>query len=605
MNKRPVLQFCVWGAFLALLVILIVRTASYSVASEQEKRPVIKLSNVTVSVNGETLSKKLPRSIDKLPARTPVTVTVDVTPKEGDFLYIKSVYSPIKVYADETLIYSSGQPGTFPSFMQDPATTVGFARFPLTNRTVHLRAEYLSPTSRDMLTIHPMLMGTQTALVRHLCAELGFSFAFAVLLIFGGLLLIFVALFVISYEKKGIAFLWLGLFALSAGAWTFGECNLTGLLIRNPTLLYLLAFAGLFALPVPMIRFGLTVVKFHRRRALVAVNLVLGVSASIALLLQLLGVVSLSKSMYVFHVIEPLALCVFAGHLLYESVHYHEETAERFLMPMAVLALFSVLEVINYNVHITYIMSLFFQIGIFIFLLMTGVIGGMFVREALQLRSREQRMQYEMQLMEFRMEEESKHQRLLLENQEAVRAQRHDLRHQLAVIRSFSEKADSTQLTEYLDSLVAAIPTEQGRSYCENAAVNAIVSHYAAQAEQQGIELSILLAVPAHPEHVPDSSLCVVIGNLLENAIEACCRMKEGKRFIRLRSRLQYDILTVTMDNSFDGVARQKDGQFLSSKREEIGTGLRSVTAMAGKYGGGTSFKTDGNIFLSSVYFKI
>ena len=81
--------------------------------------------------------------------------------------------------------------------------------------------------------------------------------------------------------------------------------------------------------------------------------------------------------------------------------------------------------------------------------------------------------------------------------------------------------------------------------------------------------------------------------------------MKEGKRFIRLRSRLQYDILTVTMDNSFDGVARQKDGQFLSSKREEIGTGLRSVTAMAGKYGGGTSFKTDGNIFLSSVYFKI
>jgi sensor histidine kinase regulating citrate/malate metabolism len=111
--------------------------------------------------------------------------------------------------------------------------------------------------------------------------------------------------------------------------------------------------------------------------------------------------------------------------------------------------------------------------------------------------------------------------------------------------------------------------------------------------------------VPEYPEQISDSNLCVILGNLFENAIEACGRMTEGHKFIRLRSRLQYGTLTVTMDNSFNGVVSQKDGKFLSSKRNEIGTGLQSVSAIAEKHGGGASFETDGMVFLSSVYLRL
>ncbi|MEG1447678.1 MAG: GHKL domain-containing protein, partial [Ruthenibacterium sp.] len=61
-------------------------------------------------------------------------------------------------------------------------------------------------------------------------------------------------------------------------------------------------------------------------------------------------------------------------------------------------------------------------------------------------------------------------------------------------------------------------------------------------------------------------ALCIIFGNLLENGIEACNRMTAGTKFIRLRSRLQYGTLTVTMDNSFHGIITKSSGKFLSSK---------------------------------------
>ena len=93
------------------------------------------------------------------------------------------------------------------------------------------------------------------------------------------------------------------------------------------------------------------------------------------------------------------------------------------------------------------------------------------------------------------------------------------------------------------------------------------VSHYATRCQQEGIAFTARLTVPAQNEGLDDRALCVVFANLLENGVEACGRMAGGKKFIRLNSSLEYGVLTITMDNSFDGQARQEDGKFLSSKR--------------------------------------
>ena len=208
----------------------------------------------------------------------------------------------------------------------------------------------------------------------------------------------------------------------------------------------------------------------------------------------------------------------------------------------------------------------------------------------------EEQLRFEASLLEIQITEQKKYSRLMVEHAE-------DLRRQLTAIQSLTRE-DNAPLRAYLDDLLDAIPAAP-QIYCENQAVNAIVSHYAALCREQGVEADIRLTVPGKTEHVTDAELCVIFGNLLENALEACARMTEGRKFIRLHSTAHLGILTVTLDNSFDGQARQMDGKFRSSKRDDFGVGLASIQAVARRRGGDARFEPDGRVFRSSVYVRV
>lgn len=585
------------------------QTPSY-LGSVQRVERVLALTGGTETGEAETGGTEadipLPYTFSGLAPRTPVTLTAEIPVNEGDCLYVKSVYAPLRVYADGTLIYESGQEGSCPRFMEDPATTV--AVLPLDGFTgmVRLRLEYLSPRTRSTLSVQPFLAGRLADILACLLETMGGPFIMSIVQILLGLLLVFIAVTIILFERRGVAFLYLGLSSLAVGIWCFGECNLTGLIIPNPTLLYLLAFAGLYTVPIPLLLFAGTTISFHSQYPLRFLCLADLSAAAVAFLLQLLGIAGFSRSLRVFHVLVSCSLLVLAGYILYEGIRYRNQSARRFFLPMAVLTLSAGLEVVNYSLRFTDVLSSIFQIGAIVFMLMTGVIGGLFVRDALCLTQQKQQLAFEVSLMETQIKEQKKHHQVLLQNAEALREQRHNLRHQLVVIRSYSEEGNNRQLTGYLDTLIAQIPPEQKTLYCENMAVNAIISHYAAIAEERGIACSIRLTVPEHLEQITDSSLCVIFGNLFENAIEACARMTgEGQRFIHLNSRLQYKTLTITMDNSFDGRFTEKDGRLVSSKRDDFGVGTGSVAAVAARHGGSARFEADGRVFLSSVYVRV
>ena len=214
-----------------------------------------------------------------------------------------------------------------------------------------------------------------------------------------------------------------------------------------------------------------------------------------------------------------------------------------------------------------------------------------------------QRLIFESRLMETQIAEQKKHSQLMVEHMAELRRQRHDLRHQLTAIRGLAGDTNP-QLSKYIDDLLDTIPAAP-QEYCENQAVNAIVSHYAALCREQGIETDIRLSVPTRTEQTTDAELCVIFGNLIENALEACGRMTEGKKFIHLGSRVDMGLLTIIMDNSFHGQFKQEHGKYFSSKRDDFGVGLSSIQAVARKRGGDARFETDGNVFHSSVYMQI
>ena len=103
---------------------------------------------------------------------------------------------------------------------------------------------------------------------------------------------------------------------------------------------------------------------------------------------------------------------------------------------------------------------------------------------------------------------------------------------------------------------------------------------------------------------VHDSHLSVVLGNALQNALEACQRLSDKEeRFIELLARVRGGFLILEVKNSFDGmVIYDSEGKIKSGKLEDDhGLGLESVADIAGQYHGYYFAGPEGKIFVLRV----
>lgn len=165
---------------------------------------------------------------------------------------------------------------------------------------------------------------------------------------------------------------------------------------------------------------------------------------------------------------------------------------------------------------------------------------------------------------------------------------RHDMRHHFLAIDGFINHKDPEGLRKYIRQSMPLFPARSVHFYCDSVAVNSLLCYYKEQAETAEIPLDLDISLARTPP-VSDTELCIIIGNLLENAIEACNRMKSRERFIKARlSMVSTSILVIQVSNSYEGAVRQApDGTFLSSKlKNRKGIGLSSVLSTTDKYNG-------------------
>lgn len=594
----------------SILLVILLTFITYETKTDRYVPPKLAEEVQTVtdfrySINDEYQGEiKLPHNFENLSPRTSVTLETEILIQADDSLLLKTVYAPFRLYVNDQLCYEYGQDGTYPDFLLDPPTVTAMIPLPYTGSIQRLKIEYLSPTQRSILTIPNMSIGNEATLLTPLFKKHGIPFLFSLLLIFIGLSMSLFAGLIIREEKVTAAFLWLGLFSLATGIWGFGECDLTALFFPYPALLYILAFSGFFTILIPLLRFGILVLNLHHKMPL-QITLVINKIAVIgALTLQGLGFVGLSRSMYLFHLLIPLSLIIFSACILWESIRYKNIAAKRFALPLSTITAFAMLELINYQFRFIDALSLFFQLGVLSLIISLGYIGAKFIKESLRIKAEKIRLEFEIALMERQLDVQKMQYLMLTKNAEAVKAQRHDLRHQLAVIKGYNDLGNTKSLSAYLDELINKIPVESG-ILCKNFAVNAVALYYLALAKSEDFEVDLKLIIPEKNAKIQDSDLCIIIGNLFENAIEACRNVAHRKPFINLYSRLQNDTLVIVADNSFDGFYDEKDGTFLSRKRNGKGTGISSVQAVTTKYNGTAKFEAQEKVFMASIYIKL
>lgn len=162
---------------------------------------------------------------------------------------------------------------------------------------------------------------------------------------------------------------------------------------------------------------------------------------------------------------------------------------------------------------------------------------------------------------------------------------RHDWRHHLLLLDGFAGRGDLDGVKSYLRQLMPAYSAEGELSVCENHAADVILRHWAAIAGAEGIRMKVCVKIP-QAFFVMDMDLCVIFGNLTENAIEACRNQQDRERYIEIRADIKEKQLIATFQNSSSNEVLVKNGVYYSTKHEGPGIGLSSVRKVAEKYGG-------------------
>ena len=137
-------------------------------------------------------------------------------------------------------------------------------------------------------------------------------------------------------------------------------------------------------------------------------------------------------------------------------------------------------------------------------------------------------------------------------------------------------------------------------AYCENHAINAILSYYAQIAENAGTTLEIQAQMEKEIP-VPEPEFCVLLGNLLENAVEACKKQTVSSKIHVRVLQTTPSLISLTIDNTCSEPPRWHEGRLLSSKHDGNGIGTRSAKNIAARYHGDARFEWKNGMFCVSI----
>ena len=161
------------------------------------------------------------------------------------------------------------------------------------------------------------------------------------------------------------------------------------------------------------------------------------------------------------------------------------------------------------------------------------------------------------------------------------------------------------ELKEYLSQYESSISL-QTKIYCRQPAVNAILSHYDLLCAQDKIITKFAVDFPTLSP-ISSVDFCIVLGNLLENAYLECKTLQKYEKFIHLKARqTSPGAFVLLIENPYEHEIKKTDsGFFLSSRRKNcVGTGLKSVTAICKKYDGHLSIETDNHRFKVKMFLQ-
>ncbi|OUQ47041.1 hypothetical protein B5E64_03230 [Drancourtella sp. An12] len=187
---------------------------------------------------------------------------------------------------------------------------------------------------------------------------------------------------------------------------------------------------------------------------------------------------------------------------------------------------------------------------------------------------------------------------------EKNRIQTHDMKHHLLILREYGQEKQWDSLMSYLNELSDDILVQKKTVWTQVGILDTLLEQKKTKAESKGIEVRVqadrIVGLP-----FSDMEICTLFSNLLDNAIEACEKIEDDRRWVAIQITRKSGMLYLTISNSIKDRPAEQEGKLITNKQNHQlhGYGIKSVQKIVRKYEGDFSYQIRESEFIVTITF--
>lgn len=182
---------------------------------------------------------------------------------------------------------------------------------------------------------------------------------------------------------------------------------------------------------------------------------------------------------------------------------------------------------------------------------------------------------------------------------------RHDIKNHIGALNQMIALNQIDKALEYLSSMNDISDFSELLCNTGNVALDSIVNYKLSKAKECGIKCTLEALIPTNI-NISDKDIIVIIGNLLDNAIEACSKLRTNK-YIEINMHYKKGVFLIFISNNYNGIVNKKGTKFVTLKNNQNlhGLGLNSVQKSISNYKGTLDITETSSKFNVSVMMYV
>lgn len=174
---------------------------------------------------------------------------------------------------------------------------------------------------------------------------------------------------------------------------------------------------------------------------------------------------------------------------------------------------------------------------------------------------------------------------LVQESQERVRELCHDMKHHMIELTAMAKGNGNREMVQYLESMKEFMLNPEEYVSTGNEDIDGILNYLLRGAKEALKQVDIKISIPERI-YAKNFNICVILGNLVDNAIQAASNSEE--KYLSIQMQERQEVLFIFIENSYSGVIIEENSKIKTTQQNPSihGMGLESVKKVVASNGG-------------------